>query len=78
MGRKPKTIDEMKYFDFSFEPGKEDTKRVSINSSEPLISIITINKENNELEYIDQTLKSLKNQTFPFWEWIIVTKEEKY
>lgn len=76
MGRKPKTIDEMKYFDFSFEPGKEETKRVSINSSEPLISIITINKENNELEYIDQTLKSLKNQTFPFWEWIIVTKEE--
>ena len=76
MAKKLKTIDEMKYFDFMLEPGKEDNKRISINSSSPLITVITICKSTNELDYIDQTLKSLKNQTFPFWEWLIVSKEE--
>ena len=76
MGRKLKTLNEMKYFDFSLQPGKDDSKRMSINSSDPFISIITIyNKEDNE-EYMIQTLNSLKNQTFPFWEWIVITDNQ--
>ena len=76
MGRKLKTLNEMKYFDFTLQPGKEQTKRISINSSDPFISIITVyDKEDNE-EYIIQTLNSLKNQTFPFWEWIVITNNE--
>ncbi len=72
MARKPKTIDEMKYFNFAFEPGKEDSKRISINSSAPLISVITVYNENSNIDYINQTYNSLRNQTFPYWEWIIV------
>ncbi len=76
MGRKLKTLNEMKYFDFTLQPGKELVKRISINSSDPFISIITIyDKEDNE-EYMIQTLNSLKNQTFPFWEWIVITNNE--
>ena len=76
MGRKLKTLNEMKYFDFTLQPGKELVKRISINSSDPFISIITIyDKEDNE-EYMIQTLNSLKNQTFPFWEWIVITDNQ--
>lgn len=74
--KKPKTIDEMQYFDFSFEPGKEDTKRVSMNSGSPFISIITVYNENTNEEYMTQTMQCLKNQTFPFWEWIVVINKE--
>lgn len=76
MARKPKTIEEMKYFDFSLEPGKEYVKRISINSSTPLVSVITIIDSIDEPEYIEQMCVSLKNQTFPYWEWIIVTRKK--
>lgn len=61
---------EEKNFDFSKQPGKyiEDIKR--INSGKPLISIITAIY--NGKEYFEQTYNSVQNQTFPFWEWIIV------
>lgn len=75
MIRKPKTIDEMQYFDFNFEPGREVSKRISINSLEPLVSVITVYNNNDE-EYINQLVQSLKNQTFPYFEWIIVTDSE--
>ncbi len=76
MIKKPKRINEMKYFKFSFEPGKEDVKRVSINSSHPLISIITVYDENKDAQYIYQTMKSLTNQTFPYWQWLVITNTE--
>ena len=76
MARKPKTIEEMKYFDFSLEPGKEYVKRISINSSTPLVSVITIIDSIDKPEYIEQMCVSLKNQTFPYWEWIIVTRKK--
>lgn len=77
MEKKPKTISEMNYFDFSFEPGKEEAKRISINNGAPLISVITVYNQNSNEEYIIQTMNSLKNQTFPFWEWIVVTNNEE-
>ena len=76
MARKPKTIEEMKYFDFSLEPGKEYVKRISINSSLPLVSVITLIDNIEKPEYIEQMGISLKNQTFPYWEWIIITKKK--
>ena len=57
-------------FDFSKEPGKSISKRRIINSGPPLISIIT--PYYNAGKYIKQTVISILNQTFPFWEWIIV------
>ncbi len=76
MLRKPNTINEMKYFNFSFEPGKEISKRISINSNEPLVSIISIYNCNSDNLYIDQVFRTLKNQTFPYFEWIIITNSD--
>lgn len=62
---------EEKYFDFTAEPGKEISQKISIyDGSKPLISIITAYY--NCKEYIIQTFNSVINQTFPYWEWIIV------
>ena len=63
---------EENYFDFSMEPGKSynESKKKNIDKQEPLISIITAYY--NSKEYINQTANSVLNQTFPFWEWIIV------
>lgn len=61
---------EQNNFDFSKEPGKFVSKRERFNSGEPLISIIT--PYYNADKYINQTAVSILNQTFPFWEWIIV------
>ena len=60
----------MKYFDFDMEPGKQKNKVLSINDGKPLISIITAYY--NSAQYIRQTANSVFNQTFPYWEWIIV------
>ncbi len=63
-------MDEQKYFDFTKEPGKELSKRNIINDGKPLISIIT--PYYNAEKYIDQTANSIFNQTFPYFEWIII------
>lgn len=62
--------EEEKYFDYTKVPGKEIVKNKSINDGKPLISIIT--GYYNCKEYIKQTAYSVINQTFPYWEWIIV------
>ena len=62
--------EEEKYFDYTMEPGKSLNKIQSINDGEPLISIIT--GYYNCKNYIMQTAYSILNQTFPYWEWIIV------
>lgn len=62
-------MDEIKFFDFSKEPGKVLRKRSSKNIK-PLVSIVTASY--NAKELIFQTANSVLNQTFPFWEWIIV------
>lgn len=60
----------MENFDFKLEPGRFREKNLSINDGKPLISIITAYY--NSKEYIMQTANSVFNQTFPYWEWIIV------
>lgn len=61
---------EEKYFDFSKEPGKTKNSILSTNDGKPLMSIITAYY--NSKQYIRQTANSIFNQTFPYWEWIIV------
>ncbi len=62
--------EEEKYFDYSMVPGKTLTKKKSLNDGEPIISIIT--GYYNCKKYIKETAYSIINQTFPYWEWIII------
>lgn len=62
--------EEEKYFDYSMMPGTKLNKNLSINSGKPIISIIT--GYYNCKKYIRETANSIINQTFPYWEWIIV------
>lgn len=61
---------EEKNFNFELEPGQFKKDQLSINDGKPLISIITAYY--NSKEFIRQTANSVFNQTFPYWEWIIV------
>lgn len=63
-------MEEEKYFDYTNEPGKILKKELSQNDGKPLISIIT--PYYNTKKYIKQTAYSILNQTFPYWEWIII------
>lgn len=70
-------MNETKLFDFTLEPGKVLEKKEEIGEIKPLISIISAYY--NVQDYIMQTAYSIFNQTFPYWEWIIVddgSKEE--
>lgn len=62
--------EEEKYFDYTMMPGAKLNKTKSINSGEPIISIIT--GYYNCKNYIRETANSIINQTFPYWEWIII------
>lgn len=61
---------EEKNFDFNLEPGQYKEEEIMMGDSKPLISIITAYY--NSKEFIRQTANSVFNQTFPYWEWIIV------
>ena len=72
----------MKEFDFTLEPGqvlkdKYDVQAV-LQEGKTLISVITAYY--NAAQYFEQTFNSVMNQTFPWFEWIIVndgsTKQE--
>ena len=66
-----------KDFNFNQTAGKTLKKKLAINDGAPLVSIAT--PYYNCKEYIKQTAYSILNQTFPYWEWIIVddgSKEE--
>ena len=63
-------MEEEKYFDYSNEPGQALTKHLSKNDGDALITIIT--PYYNTKKYIKQTAYSVLNQTFPYWEWIII------
>ena len=60
-------------FNFSYEPGREQTKRVSKYIDIKYITIITYLKTGN---YINQLYQSIKNQTFPHFEWFVITNEK--
>lgn len=62
-------------FDFSKEPGKELKKREYEGNIEPLISIIT--PFYNSGKYIEQTVNSVLNQTFPAFELLIIDDGSK-
>lgn len=59
-----------KDFNFNQVAGRKLKENLSINDGTPLISIAT--PYYNCKEYIKQTAYSILNQTFPYWEWIIV------
>ena len=56
---------------YSKMPGRQ-LEKIEFENQEfdPIISIIT--PYYNSQKYIEQTAKCILNQTFPFWEWIIV------
>lgn len=60
-------------FDFTKEPGKKLLNRSMQKNGKPLITIIT--PFYNAGRYIEQTYNCVVNQTFPFFEWIIVDDE---
>ena len=64
--------DDKYFFDFRLQPGKKvkDTTTVYNQEQKPLISIIT--SYYNSDEFMWQTINCVLNQTFPYWEWIIV------
>ena len=55
---------------YKLYPGRKENVEFDIEKSDPIISIITPYYNTNK--YIDQTVKSVLNQTFPCFEWIIV------
>lgn len=58
-------------FDFSSMPGMgRICEQKLLNPKEPVISIVTAFY--NGGKYLEQTANSVFNQTFPYWEWIIV------
>lgn len=62
--------DDKYFFDFDKEPGKELNNYIKHTGEKPLVSIIT--SYYNGHQYMDQTVNCVLNQTFPYWEWIIV------
>lgn len=63
-------------FDYSLYPGRVIKKSDKVNKiDKPIISIIT--PFFNSGKYIEQTAKSVLNQTYPYFEWIIVDDGSK-
>ena len=65
-------------FDYTKEPGRKLLQRGLTHEGMPLVSIIT--PYYNAGKYFEQTFNCVMNQTFPWFEWIIVddgsTKQE--
>ena len=57
-------------FDYTKEPGNYVVQRELIKDNAPLVSIIT--PYYNSGKYFEQTFHSVMNQTFPWFEWIII------
>ena len=57
-------------FDYSMKPGKRELKKEVNTDEKPLVSIIT--PYYNSEKYFEETYRSVMNQTFPHFEWIIV------
>ena len=56
-------------FDFKKEPGRQLLDRGLDSSGTPLVSLIT--PYYNAGQYFEQTFRSVMNQTFPWFEWIV-------
>ena len=57
-------------FDYAKEPGKYVIQRGLSMDNAPLMSVIT--PYYNAGKYFEQTFNCVMNQTFPWFEWIIV------
>lgn len=57
-------------FDFQKQPGKKRTRFYAPDPKDALVSVIT--PFYNAGKYFEQTFNSVMNQTFPWFEWIIV------
>lgn len=57
-------------FDFSKQPGRTYQGKKAFDSKKTLMSVIT--PFYNAGKYFEQTFNSVMNQTFPWFEWIIV------
>ena len=57
-------------FDYYCQPGKRDWNLGYVKTEKPLVSVITAFYNDSAL--LPQTAQCVKNQTFPFFEWIIV------
>ena len=57
-------------FDYTLQPGMKEENRAVNVEGKPLISVITAYY--NTGECFEQTFRCMKNQTFPWYEWIIV------
>lgn len=73
-------VDENIFFDYEKRPGLKQKNKFIKEQIKPLVSIIT--SYYNSKEFLKQTVNSVINQTFPYWEWIIVddgsTQKETY
>ena len=59
------------HFDYSLSPGKKLNKELNmVKPSDALITIIT--PFYNKGEFFEETFNSVMNQTFPWFEWIII------
>ncbi len=58
------------FFNYDLQPGLTKKKNIAKGDNKPLVSIIT--SYYNANKYMEQTINCVLNQTFPFWEWIIV------
>ena len=56
--------------DYTLFPGRKRKEKENYEKKEPIISIITPYYNTNK--YIDTTVNSVLNQTFPYFEWIII------
>ena len=64
-----------KEFNFSIEPGVEKYDDRDYNEKEPVISVII--PFYNGKKYIEQTVISVLNQTFPYYEILIIDDGSK-
>lgn len=73
-------VDENIFFNYEKRPGLKQKNKFIKEQIKPLVSIIT--SYYNSKEFLKQTVNSVINQTFPYWEWIIVddgsTQKETY
>ena len=65
----------MNEFEFKLEPGKKINKQPEYIEKQPIISVIV--PFYNSKKYIEQTIISVLNQTFPYYEILIISNDPK-
>ena len=58
------------FFDFSLEPGKELKEKMEYMDKEPIVSVVI--PFYNDKRYIRQSVNAILNQTFPYYELLII------